>query len=286
MYNRKAVMIYSTLKEAYSVDSFEKDRKSSKPRRKIKYEEVEDFGNEPESPRTSSEKSVKTTSAASAASAVPTVNTVPTTQNVHSFPQTQTNIQPYYDEELEKYLNINDFKNISETQYIPQNFRQNSMQNQQNQTQSSQQYQPVTQTRPFYTSQQIPIQQTQPVQQAQSVQQTQAVQQTQPVQQIPIQQTQPVQQIPIQQTQPVQQAQSVQPIQQTRSFVSESSSKKDVFYKNLINIGLFALIGILIIFLCDQITEIAINIGMKKTVFILEPFLQELQLRKDRLQTD
>lgn len=47
IYNRKAVMIYSTLKEAYSVDSFEKDRRSSKPRRKIKYEEVEDFGNDP-----------------------------------------------------------------------------------------------------------------------------------------------------------------------------------------------------------------------------------------------
>jgi hypothetical protein len=274
MYNRKAVMIYSTLREAYSVDSFEKDRKTSKSRRKIKYEEVEDFGNEPESPRTSSEKSVKTVPS------VPPVPPVPLTPNV---PQTQSNIQPYYDEELEKYLNINDFKSISETQYIPQNFQQNSMPNQQTQTQSSQQFQPVTQTRPFYTSQQVPVhappqpQPVQPVQQPQPV----PVQPVQPVQPVPVQQPQPVQ--------PVQQPQQPQPVQQsqeTRASVSESSTKKDIFYKNLINIGLFALIGILIIFLCDQITEIAINIGMKKTVFILEPFLQELQLRKDRLQAD
>lgn len=190
---------------------------------------------------------------------MPSVAVAPSVPRV---PQTQSNIQPYYDEELEKYLNINDFKNITETQYVPQNFQQTSMPIQQNQTQSSQQLQPVTQTRPFYTSQQIPVQSTQ-----------------QPTQQ-PVQSTQQ----PIQQ--PIQQSaqQYVQPTQETRAFFSESSTKKDIFYKNLINIGLFALIGILIIFLCDQITEIAINIGMKKTVYILEPFLQELQLRKDRLQ--
>jgi hypothetical protein len=56
-----------------------------------------------------------------------------------------------------------------------------------------------------------------------------------------------------------------------------SQTKKDAYYKNLINIGLFVFIGILIIFLCDQITEIAINIGMKKTVYILEPYLARLE---------
>jgi hypothetical protein len=51
--------------------------------------------------------------------------------------------------------------------------------------------------------------------------------------------------------------------------------KKDTFYKNLVNIGLFIFIGILIIFLCEQITEIAINIGMKRTLAILEPYIQK-----------
>ena len=56
-----------------------------------------------------------------------------------------------------------------------------------------------------------------------------------------------------------------------------ASSPKDLFYKNLINISLFVFIGILIIFLCDQITEIAVNIGMKKTVSILEPYISRLE---------
>ena len=60
-------------------------------------------------------------------------------------------------------------------------------------------------------------------------------------------------------------------------------SKNDIFYKNLINIALFVFIGILIIFLCDQITEIAVNIGMKKTVAILEPYIARLEkLEKSR----
>ncbi len=55
-----------------------------------------------------------------------------------------------------------------------------------------------------------------------------------------------------------------------------NTDKKDIFYKNLINIGLFVFIGILVIFLCDQITEIAVNIGMKKTVELLKPYLARL----------
>jgi len=58
---------------------------------------------------------------------------------------------------------------------------------------------------------------------------------------------------------------------------TDIKNKKDIFYKNLINIGLFIFIGIVIIMLCDQITEIAINIGMKKTMIMLEPYLQKIQ---------
>lgn len=46
----------------------------------------------------------------------------------------------------------------------------------------------------------------------------------------------------------------------------------DIYY-NIINIALFIFIGIIIILLCDQITEIAINIGMRRTIRILEPYL-------------
>lgn len=63
---------------------------------------------------------------------------------------------------------------------------------------------------------------------------------------------------------------------------SKQSLTKDAYYKNLINIGLFVFIGILIIFLCDQITEIAVNIGMKKTVYILEPYLARLEKLQER----
>ncbi len=52
-------------------------------------------------------------------------------------------------------------------------------------------------------------------------------------------------------------------------------TKKDIFYKNLINIGLFIFIGILIIFICEQITEIAINIGMRRAIILLEPYLNK-----------
>ena len=53
----------------------------------------------------------------------------------------------------------------------------------------------------------------------------------------------------------------------------ENKMKKEQFYKNVVNIGIFIFIGILIIFLCDQITEIAIQIGMKRTTMLLEKYL-------------
>jgi hypothetical protein len=46
----------------------------------------------------------------------------------------------------------------------------------------------------------------------------------------------------------------------------------DIYY-NIMNIVLFIFIGIIVILLCDQITEIAIHIGMRRTIRILEPYL-------------
>ena len=54
------------------------------------------------------------------------------------------------------------------------------------------------------------------------------------------------------------------------------------FYKNIINIGLFILIGVFIIFLLDLLTELALHKGMKQTVEILIPLLEELKSLKDK----
>jgi hypothetical protein len=40
---------------------------------------------------------------------------------------------------------------------------------------------------------------------------------------------------------------------------------------------LFAFAGILVIFLCEQMFKLAIMIGMKKTVVMLEPFLNQIK---------
>ena len=45
----------------------------------------------------------------------------------------------------------------------------------------------------------------------------------------------------------------------------------------MINIGLFIFIGIFIIFVLDQITELAVHIGMKKTLDTLLPILEDLK---------
>jgi hypothetical protein len=52
----------------------------------------------------------------------------------------------------------------------------------------------------------------------------------------------------------------------------------NTFYKNLINIALFIFIGVVFILLCDQIAELAIQIGMRRAAMILEPYLQKQSL--------
>lgn len=54
------------------------------------------------------------------------------------------------------------------------------------------------------------------------------------------------------------------------------------FYKNIINIGLFILIGVFIIFLLDLLTELALHKGMKQTVEVLIPLLEELKALKEK----
>ena len=66
---------------------------------------------------------------------------------------------------------------------------------------------------------------------------------------------------------------------------NNNNNKKSInnFYKSMINIGLFILIGIFIIFLLDLLIELALHKGMKQTVNILAPLLEELKtLRKKK----
>ena len=194
MYIRGDMMNYSTLKEAYSVDTFEREKKS-KSKKKHRNETIRETFSEQDHDEddTKSVEDIKPIEKSKKVSLATNKETLD-----------EKTVKPFYDEELEKYLNVNDFQ---ETQpYYPQTFSdENNMTN----------FKPVKE-KPVINKE----------------------------------------------------------IQSDIIRPKNTDNTKDIFYKNLINIGLFILIGIMIIFLCDQITEIAINIGMKKTFELLEPYLQ------------
>jgi len=197
MYNRRKTMSYSTLKEAYNVDSFEreKEKKSSKSKKKIKQEDenIEDSQNISEH-----------------------FEPTPSPEITKPVVEEKKIIKPFYDEELDKYLDIRDFQNSP--QYTPQNFRDNN-------------------DKINYIQKNSPLKAS-------------------------IEDEKDMKQLVV--------------ADKSKSTNTKEYAQKDIFYRNLVNIGLFVLIGILIIFLCDQITEIAINIGMKRTILLLEPHLQHL----------
>jgi hypothetical protein len=56
--------------------------------------------------------------------------------------------------------------------------------------------------------------------------------------------------------------------------VPEKTDKTNYIYNAIFNISILLIIGIAIILLCDQMVELAIHIGMKRVVNILEPFLK------------
>jgi hypothetical protein len=223
-------MNYSTLMEAYNVDTFEK-KKKKKQVPIINSSDPSDRGDssDPSDPSDSSDTSdpsqysldtisrnqseyKKSTKSANNNLIIASENFQQPKMkmpNDNSF-QNKPEIQPFYDEELEQYLNYKEFQQMKEGPL--------------NQPIISKPVEPIITTTEVSTSIPAPIQQ-------------------------------PVYQTHI----------------QHQEYISE---KKDMFYKNLINIGLFIFIGILIIFLCDQITEIAISLGMKRTVQLLEPYLR------------
>jgi hypothetical protein len=53
-----------------------------------------------------------------------------------------------------------------------------------------------------------------------------------------------------------------------------TSAADNYIYNAIFNISILLVIGIAVILLCDQIVELSINIGMKRTINILEPFIR------------
>jgi hypothetical protein len=188
------MLYYSTLKEAYDIDTFERDKKYKKKKAKCDEELLEES------------KEIKQPVASTSIEPQSTICTK-TQKPVVSM----KNVKPFLDEELEQYLNVEDFKNAIPTPNLPT------------------------------SASSAPVAFVEPV--------------------APVVSAVPVSVTPV--------------VPATIPPTVTKKDDKDLFYRNLINIGLFAFIGILIIFLCDQITEIAINLGMKKTVAILEPYLRK-----------
>jgi|DEB0MinimDraft_4_1074332.scaffolds.fasta_scaffold10133_5 hypothetical protein len=194
-------MNYSTLKEAYSIDSFEKKNK----KKRVK---IEEFENDVEYPVTERIDTINKQEEVIETNKRQVPQKEVTQEMNDKFNEnTKIEVEPYYDEDIEKYLNIDDFK---ETNSFVANRKKTSDSNQKKDTECTEEKENI----------------------------------------------------------------KPEPI------VDEPKPKqtpKDIFYANLINIGLFMLVGFLIIFICDQITEIAISLGMRKTIHILEPYLQDIK---------
>ena len=56
--------------------------------------------------------------------------------------------------------------------------------------------------------------------------------------------------------------------------LAPAKSADNYIYNAIFNISILLIIGIAVILLCDQIVELSIHIGMKRTINILEPFIR------------
>lgn len=65
------------------------------------------------------------------------------------------------------------------------------------------------------------------------------------------------------------------PATATPTETKDKSDRSDNYiYNAIFNISILLIIGIAIILLCDQMVELSIQIGMKRAVYILEPFIK------------
>jgi hypothetical protein len=82
--------------------------------------------------------------------------------------------------------------------------------------------------------------------------------------------SQPQQQPP----QPTPVATPTVPTTPTQEKSEKSGFSDNYIYNAIFNIAILLIIGIAIILLCDQMVELAIQIGMKRAVYILEPYIK------------
>ena len=64
------------------------------------------------------------------------------------------------------------------------------------------------------------------------------------------------------------------PVTETKDKSDRSDRSDNYIYNAIFNISILLIIGIAIILLCDQMVELSIQIGMKRAVYILEPFIK------------
>ena len=169
-------------------------------------------------------------------------------------------IQPYYDEDLEQYFDINNmtdainYKSSNKTGYANDNTGEYRNMH----TNSSKSGDDLLRTEEYNLSEDDKKQALQALSVLQSIEKK-------------INQQKAEQQKAEQQKAEQQKADQ----QKAEPEKAQKPEKPNTFYNNLINIGLFIFIGIIFILLCDQITELAIQIGMKRAISILEPYLQK-----------
>lgn len=261
-------MNYSTLKEAYSIDSFEKDKKKSKKSKAIRIEEFEDDASDisqsqSQSQRERGEREHK--------------NNERIKKNIETNRQnTMKGVQPHYDEELEKYLNVNDFQNTN-LNYYPEDYSKSYQTTNYSEPEQNDEYIGYKNGGRYLPKQPHYRQVSHTYENEDNRYHNNRIQhfdETNSSQYIPIQKRKPI----MDQTIPQQPEQITKTISPNNKVVVD---QKDTFYKNLVNIGLFIFIGVLIIFLCEQISEIAINIGMKRTIMILEPYMRKTTYKSE-----
>jgi hypothetical protein len=85
-------------------------------------------------------------------------------------------------------------------------------------------------------------------------------------------------------TPPVPPVPPVTPTSPEKPEKEEKPDKTNYIYNAIFNISILLIIGIAIILLCDQMVELAIHIGMKRVVNILEPFLKNQAPVQDLIQ--
>jgi hypothetical protein len=180
------------------------------------------------------------------------------------------NIQPYYDEDLEQYFDITNltdavnYKSSSNTSYMP-NANNSGYANDNTGEYRNMQGKTAKSGDDLLSTEAYNLSEEDKKQALQALSVLQAIEEKIKDKNVPKARQEQINGAPV-----------IAPVSKsdTKDEVKKDAKPTSSFYNNLINIGLFIFIGVIFILLCDQITELAIQIGMKRAVSILEPYLQ------------